>query len=123
LLYLVIFIVAFASIEILYFADMRKGFVASVLTAIAIVIGLCGYFYFWESSSYARDIQPLNLLFTNFLIAVVPISLYLFFVVKSRNFEGQLVTHVMAFSFAVVTAIAFPFFALIVGCYTGLDCI
>ncbi len=122
-MYIVIFLVALSCIELLILADRKKGIVASSGMAALITICLCLYFYFGQGSSYAREIQPLNLLFTNLIIAAVPTLLFLYFAYLSRNFEGAIVTHSMALAFSLVTSFGFPFFVLVTGCYTGLDCI
>lgn len=120
-LFFIVFIVTFCWVELLYLALNRFG---KVTTAGISVLGvIAGFFYSYLSvAEYVRDNQAVSLLaFSIFAYLTPAVALY-FIALFTKHFNASS-RHVWAAGIGLINCFAWPFFALVLGCYTQLDCI
>lgn len=90
-------------------------------SALVFIILYC-YAYFFEASEFGRENRLLSLLLVNAIVFAMPLTIMSLVVVFSSALS-QKSRHVIAAFLSIVLGLAFPFFALIIACSVGSDCI
>jgi hypothetical protein len=120
--FIIAFSVIFVGFQLNAFIQRKQGLLASIAFTSIVLVFLCVYAFFAESSSYARESQTIKLIFVNLIIFLLPSIVIVWLSWVSRRFK-PINFHIISIVAAVLLTAAFPFIALFTGCYTGLDCI
>ena len=117
----IVFIVTFCWVELLYLALNRFGKVTTAgISALGII---AGFFYSYLSvAEHVRDNQAASLVaFSIFAYLTPAVALY-FIALFTKHFSASS-RHVWAAGIGLINCFDWPFFTLVLGCYTQLDCI
>ena len=120
-LFFIVFIVTFCWVELLYLALNRFGKVTAA--GISVLGVIAGFFYsYFSVAEYVRDNQADSLVAFSILAYLTPAVALYFIALFTKHFSAS-GRHVWAAVIGLTNCFAWPFFALVLGCYTQLDCI
>ncbi|WP_413492954.1 hypothetical protein [Shewanella baltica] len=120
-LFFTVFIVTFCWVELLYLALNRFGKVtAAGISALGVI---AGFFYSYMGvADYVRDNQPVSLVAFSILAYLIPVVVLYFIALFTKHFSTN-IKHFWAAGLGLINCFVWPFFALVLDCYTQLDCI
>ncbi|WP_220387989.1 hypothetical protein [Shewanella woodyi] len=119
--FIIAFSVIFIGFQLNAFIQRKKGLLASIVFTSVVLVLLCVYAFFTESS-YARESQVIKFTVVNFIIFLIPSIVIIWLAWISRALK-PMTLHIISIVVAILLTAAFPLIALFTSCYTGLDCI
>ena len=120
--FIIAFSVIFVGFQLNAFIQRKRGLLTSIVFTSVVLVLLCVYAFFIESSSYARESQTIKLIVVNFIIFLIPSIVIVWLAWISRAVK-PMTLHIISIVVAILLTVAFPLIALFTSCYTGLDCI
>ncbi|GHB79772.1 hypothetical protein GCM10008107_31490 [Psychrosphaera saromensis] len=120
--FIIAFSVLFIGFQLNAFIQRKRGLLVSIVFTSVVIVLLCIYAFFTESSSYARESQTIKLIVVNFIIFLIPSVVIVWLAWISRAVK-PMTLHIISIVVAILLTAAFPLIALFTSCYTGLDCI
>lgn len=120
--FIIAFSVLFIGFQLNAFIQRKRGLLVSIVFTSVVIVLLCIYAFFTESSSYARESQTIKLIVVNFIIFLIPSIVIVWLAWISRAVK-PMTLHIISIVVAILLTAAFPLIALYTSCYTGLDCI
>ncbi len=121
ILFFTVFIVTFCWLEILYLALNRFGKVATV--GISVLGVTAGFLYsYYGVTDYTRETKAVPLVVFSILAYLIPAIVLYFIVLFTKHFSVNS-RHTWAVVIGFINCFVWPFFALVLGCYSELDCI
>lgn len=115
------FFATFVWLELLKFTLDRFG--RAITIALSGLGVLVGFFYsYFSVNDYTRANSSTALIIFSFVIFLVPSVISYFTSIYCQRIRTRL-RYALVVGVSLINSVAWPFFALFMGCYTQLDCI
>jgi len=121
--WLLLFLIALAVAEFLLYLRLKQGWPLYVGMAMVLFVALTALAYFTEGNTWSMQQQPMRLAIVIGLQVVAPLLAIACAVPLVVRVRHRLSRHALMAAFVFVVMLAWPLYALVVVCTSGLDCV